>query len=450
MKITKLLVVVFVILSSLPVLAQQANANAQQNTSAQTSNAQASGSGAADANVTRSGRNVQAQGSGNADSSASLVAPGSSHREAPRTARSDSQPMRPSNRRAVAQGRAPQPNPRARKSSASHSNALNASSAGAANGAITEAANQGTLNAAGAGNAVASGAAQGNPGGAIASATGAASGSGSAAANGNRLNAASASAANAFANGTANLQPVSGQLIGKLDSKSAKVGQQVVLKTTQAFRTADGTMLPKGTHLLGHVTSVRPHRSKRDDGDLGIEFDRALLKGGRTVPIHSVIESVAPPANAFALADSGSDDLFANQPMGGGMVGGGGAMGGGGLVGGRGIGGGVAGAGGLASAPARTMNTSLAGSGNGFASAGRNTVGTAGNLGSAASGSANGLRGSAAGAGMMAAHATAIPGVVLGGDAAGTASGMLTATRKNVHLDSGTQMVLGIAGAAHR
>lgn len=449
MKITKLLVVVFVIVSSLPVLAQQANANAQQNTSAQTSSAQASGSGTANANVSRSGRNVQAQGSGSANGSTSLVAPGSSHREAHRTAPAKSQPMRPSNHRAVAQGNAPRTTPRSHKSSASHNNVVNASSAGAANGAISETANRGALNAAGAGNAVASGAANRNPGGAIASATGAASGSGSTAANGNGLTAASSSAANAFANGTANLQPVSGQLIGKLDSKSAKVGQPVVLKTTQAFRTADGTMLPKGTHLLGHVTSVRPHRSKGDDGDLGIQFDRALVKGGRTVPIHSVIESVAPPANAFALADSGSDDLFANQPMGGGMVGGG-AMGGSGLVGGRGIGGGVAGAGGLASAPARTMNTSVAGNGNGFASAGRNTIGTAGNLGSGVSGSANGLRGSAAGASMMAAHATAIPGVVLSGDATGTASGMLSATRKNVHLDSGTQMVLGIGGTVQR
>lgn len=473
MKITKLLVVVFVIVSSLPVLAQQTNANAQQNTSAQAGQAQASGSGAASANASRSKHNVQAQGSGSATGSASLIAPGSSHRAARRTAPASTQPMRPSNPRAVGQGRPPQTAPHDRKSPAPRNKALSASSAGAANGALSGTARNGSMNAAGAasnaltgsanrgalngtgsgaGNAVASGAANGRPGSVLASTAGAANGSGSTAANAHGLTATASGAGNAFANSTANLQPVNGELLGKLDSKSAKVGQQVVVKTTQAFRTADGVVLPKGTHLIGHVTSVRPHRSRSDNGDLGLEFDHALLKGGRTIPIHSVIQSVAPPASALALASAGNDDLFADSPMGGGMIGGG-AMGGGGLVGGRGIGGGGAlagGAGALASAPSRAVNTSAVGNGSGFTSAGRNTLGGAGNLGSNINGSANNLRGTAAGDGLMAAHATAIPGVMLAGDATGMASGTLTAARKNVHLDSGTQMVLGIAAAAQR
>jgi hypothetical protein len=36
---------------------------------------------------------------------------------------------------------------------------------------------------------------------------------------------------------------------------------------------------------------------------------------------------------------------------------------------------------------------------------------------------------------------------MLNGDASGSASGMLSAENKNVHLESGTQMVLGIAAA---
>ena len=452
MKITKLLVVVFVIVSSLPVLAQQTSANPQQNTSAQAGSAQASGSGAANGNVTRSQRNVQAQGSGSANGSTSLIAPGSSHRAARRTAPPAMQPMRPSNPRAVAHGPAPRTAPHARKSPAPRHNALNASSTGAANGALAGSAHNGALTAAGsgAGNAVASGAANGRPASMLASTTGSAAGSGSTAANAHPLNAAASGAGNAFAGSATNLQPVNGELLGKLDSKNAKVGQQVVVKTTQAFRTANGVVLPKGTHLLGRVTSVHPHRSKKDDGDLGLQFDRALLKGGRTIPIHSVIESVAPSPSMLALSGAGNDSMFADAPMGGGMMTGG-AMGGGGLVGGRGIGGGgtlAGGAGALTSAPARAVNTSAMGNGSGFASAGRNTLGGAGNLGSNISGSANNLRGSAAGNGLMAPRATAIPGVMLAGDATGMASGTLTAARNNVHLASGTQMVLGIAAAA--
>jgi hypothetical protein len=36
---------------------------------------------------------------------------------------------------------------------------------------------------------------------------------------------------------------------------------------------------------------------------------------------------------------------------------------------------------------------------------------------------------------------------MLNGEAAGSASGMLSAANKNIHLDSGTQMVLGVAAA---
>ncbi len=36
---------------------------------------------------------------------------------------------------------------------------------------------------------------------------------------------------------------------------------------------------------------------------------------------------------------------------------------------------------------------------------------------------------------------------MLHGEATGSASGMLSATNKNIHLDSGTQMVVGIAAA---
>ncbi len=41
------------------------------------------------------------------------------------------------------------------------------------------------------------------------------------------------------------MSSVSGELEGKLDSKSAKVGDRVVLKTTEKVLTSDGTMIPR-------------------------------------------------------------------------------------------------------------------------------------------------------------------------------------------------------------
>ena len=65
----------------------------------------------------------------------------------------------------------------------------------------------------------------------------------------------------------------------------------------------------------------------------------------------------------------------------------------------------------------------------------------AGNLGSGVNAAANS-------AGFVGARATGIRGVMLNGDAAGSASGMLTAAHRDIHLDSGTQMVLRVTGQA--
>ncbi len=260
---------------------------------------------------------------------------------------------------------------------------------------------------------------------------------GSASANGSAIapGAAASGAASGAGAASANMRRVTGQLESKLDSKTAKAGDQVVLKTNQKIKTADGMIIPKGSRLIGHVTEVQEHSKQQAESHMGLEFDRVELRGGQSMAIHSIIESVQPSPAAAAAASMADESAF-DAPMGGGAVAGGGGagsrLGGGGLVAGA-----VGGAG---------MATSHVGSelGSTTDSAMRTTSGlganAAGNLG-------HGVNTAANGAGFVGAHATGIQGVMLNGDAAGSASGMLTAANRNIHLDSGTQMVLGIAAA---
>lgn len=67
--------------------------------------------------------------------------------------------------------------------------------------------------------------------------------------------------------------------------------------------------------------------------------------------------------------------------------------------------------------------------------------------GNAAAGVGRGVNGSAGAVASMGTHATAIPGVMLDSEAAGGASGTFTAARRNVHFESGTQMVVGVVAA---
>lgn len=233
----------------------------------------------------------------------------------------------------------------------------------------------------------------------------------------------------------AEMRPVNTELVGKLDSKTAKTGDQVVVKTTEATKTADGTVIPKGTRLVGHVTSVQAHGKGSEDSQMGIQFDHAELKGGQNMAIQSEIRSVAPSASAMAMSSMQSDDSLAGggasgRAMGGAAMGGG-RMGGGGL-----LGGGSAAAGGLAGGSVRTVGETTGRAGSGLGATADDTARTSGYVA--------GRAGMTAGA---TAHATGVRGVMLAGDASGRASGMLSASKQNVHLDSGTQMTLGVAGA---
>lgn len=210
----------------------------------------------------------------------------------------------------------------------------------------------------------------------------------------------------------AQMQPVKGELAHKLDSKSARVGERVELKTTEDARTAGGTVIPKGSRLLGHVTEAQKDSKTHEGSLIGIEFDRAELKGGKSFAIHSVIESASQPKWVLAqdrmmtaAAGSAFEGPGPNGPAYGGQK----------MTG------------------TATTGTNIAGNG---------MVGNA-----VLKANANG--GQMGQAGTVVAQATGLPGVMLSRDANGAASGVFSMAQKNFTLLSGTQMVVGIVAAGN-
>ena len=67
--------------------------------------------------------------------------------------------------------------------------------------------------------------------------------------------------------------------------KKVKVGDEVVARTTEPTKLKDGTELPKGTHIIGKVTDVKMKADKEGPSKLGLMFDKAQLKDGKTVPV---------------------------------------------------------------------------------------------------------------------------------------------------------------------
>lgn len=218
-----------------------------------------------------------------------------------------------------------------------------------------------------------------------------------------------ASGETTFAAGTT----MSAELTSALDSKKVKQGDIVNAKITNALKSADGrTILPAGAKLNGRVTQASAKGGGQADSTLGLIFEKATLKNGQQISFAAAVQAVGAPVSS-ASANSGPADV----------------------------------------APLESGNGTLAGP------AGRNNSnnpgidGTRSNVPAATAGPVDNTTGSTTGAsaasspeGDWNSNSHGVVGLShLSLSAAGGSNpqgSVITSTGKNVHLDSGTRLIL--------
>jgi hypothetical protein len=204
------------------------------------------------------------------------------------------------------------------------------------------------------------------------------------------------------------MSPVNGELVGKLDTKTAKAGDAVEVRTRSNAKTADGTEIPKGSKLVGKVVAVQAS-SSGTNSQVALQFDHVELKGGQSLPVLSQIESISPAGGG----DSGTPD---------------------------------------AAAPASGTSPRPAGTPvNGATAAQVPAAGAASQAGPGGTPAAGTV---VAKNGNIAIQTTSIPGVLLANNAPGmhdprmaTASSILLGAKRDVELDGGTLLVVDVAAA---
>ena len=92
-----------------------------------------------------------------------------------------------------------------------------------------------------------------------------------------------------------------------LDSKKQGSGAQVEAKTVQELKLNDGTVIPKGSTVIGHVTNAKAKGKGDSESVLAIEFDKVTSKDGKTANIEGHIRAVAPDPNSGKSGASGVD-----------------------------------------------------------------------------------------------------------------------------------------------
>src|SRR6266566_4830975 len=180
------------------------------------------------------------------------------------------------------------------------------------------------------------------------------------------------------------------ELAKSIDAKKAKSGDHVVAKTTIDLRSRDGsTVIPKGAKVLGHVTDAKA-RSKDE------------MKGGRDLQFNGGIQAIGKPEQNAAAHTGGGSPMSES----------------GGVPSGAAAQGGMGGArtGGAMGAPPSAGNP-----GNGPTDNGVPATGGVGPLSPASQG------------------VVGIQGLSLQDSAQAS---VITSSSGNVHLDSGTQLIL--------
>jgi hypothetical protein len=224
-----------------------------------------------------------------------------------------------------------------------------------------------------------------------------------------------------------------------IDSKKAKPGDPVTAHTTEPAKSDGKTVLPRGTKLLGHVTQASARSNGESDSSLGVVFDKAILKNGQEVPLNAGIQALASGQSAASTA--GPDlDTFGS---------GGASAAGSGVAGGRGALGGVGSTvGGAAGAVTNTAANVGGSAGGALNSTVNSTANAAGSLNGVSSGAIGGLNT----AGQLTSNSRGVFGLnglnLSSAASNGTQGSIITSAGKNVHLDSGTQMLLVSQAAA--
>jgi hypothetical protein len=236
-----------------------------------------------------------------------------------------------------------------------------------------------------------------------------------------------ASAQNGQANGSlASGTAINAELSSPIDSKKCKPGEAVNAHSTEVVKSEGKIVIPKGAKLVGHVTEASARAKGESQSSLGIVFDKAILKNGQEIPLNAGIQAIAAAQSSASVAGSDMDATGASA-AGSGMAGGHGALGG------------VASTAGGAVGTVTNTAANVGGVAGG-------TVNSAANAGGSITDASKGAVGGLNAAGQFTSNSQGVFGLNgLNLNAAGsnaTQGSLITSAGKNVHLESGTRMLL--------
>jgi hypothetical protein len=105
------------------------------------------------------------------------------------------------------------------------------------------------------------------------------------------------------------------ELTKSIDAKKAKSGDNVEARVTQDLKAGNGQVIvPKDTKVMGHVTEAQARNKEQKESQVGIVFDRAVMKNGSDVSMPMSIQAIIGPTALNPAPNNAASAGQSTQP----------------------------------------------------------------------------------------------------------------------------------------
>jgi hypothetical protein len=101
---------------------------------------------------------------------------------------------------------------------------------------------------------------------------------------------------------------ICGALVNSIDAKKAKPGEAITARVTLPVLSHGKVIIPYDAKVTGHVTWAKTRSRGSDESELGIMFDRAVLKDGSEMPLSLIVQAIGRKSLAARLAEIASEE----------------------------------------------------------------------------------------------------------------------------------------------
>lgn len=104
-------------------------------------------------------------------------------------------------------------------------------------------------------------------------------------------------------------QAVPATLLTAIDAQKTKTGDEVSARTGEDVKSEGKIVLPKGSRLIGHVVEVKARSDDQPTSQIVLTFDRAVIKGGKEIPVTASVASISRAQGGTGPSDAGGGVL---------------------------------------------------------------------------------------------------------------------------------------------